>query len=164
MGNRHARLLARSTCTFALVAASPGLALADDASAELAPSEKPALEAAPAAAPVTVALEDAPYPPPAPEFVHDRPPMAKDYWVKKPEGAYYTGLPLLNSDPDTGLGYGVRVFRFDNGERKNPLFPYRAYDTRISGSSSRPRAASATTGSPSTRRSSKTVRIASRST
>ncbi len=133
MGNRHARLLARSTCTFALIAASPGLAYADDAAAELAPGDKPAVESAPAAAATSPAVAEVAYPPPAPEFVHDRPPMAKDDWLKKPEGAYYTGLPLVNSDPDTGVGYGLRVFRFDNGERKNELFPYRAYDTRIFG-------------------------------
>jgi outer membrane protein assembly factor BamA len=133
MGNRHARLLARSTCTFALLAASPGLAFADEAPAELAPGEKPSVDAPPLAPAIAVAADEAAYPPPAPEFAHDRPPMSKDDWLKKPEGAYYTGLPLVNSDPDTGFGYGVRAFRFDNGERKNALFPYRAYDTRIFG-------------------------------
>lgn len=48
---------------------------------------------------------------------------------KKKEGGFLTGLPLINSDPNTGVGYGARVFYFYNGEKDNPLFrrtPYRS--------------------------------------
>jgi hypothetical protein len=86
-----------------------------------APSEAQTIEAAPAAA----------YPPAAPAYASERPAMNKEDWEKKPEGAYYTGLPLVNSDPDTGFGYGLRLFRFDNGVRTNELFPYRAYESRV---------------------------------
>src|SRR6218665_3968709 len=40
----------------------------------------------------------------------------RDLKIKK-EGGYITGLPLLNSDPNNGIGYGVRVFYYYNGER-----------------------------------------------
>lgn len=51
----------------------------------------------------------------------------KDF-EKKKEGGFITGLPLVNSDPNTGIGYGARVFYFYNGEKEDPLFrrtPYR---------------------------------------
>jgi hypothetical protein len=47
---------------------------------------------------------------------------------KKKEGGFITGLPLINSDPNTGIGYGARLFYFYNGEKEDPLFrrtPYR---------------------------------------
>lgn len=49
-------------------------------------------------------------------------------FAKKKEGGFITGLPLVNSDPNTGIGYGARVFYFYNGEKEDPLFrrtPYR---------------------------------------
>jgi hypothetical protein len=52
----------------------------------------------------------------------------KDF-AKKKEGGFFTGLPLINSDPNTGIGYGARVFYFYNGQKDNPLFrrtPYRS--------------------------------------
>jgi len=51
----------------------------------------------------------------------------KDF-EKKKEGGFVTGLPLLNSDPNTGFGYGARLYYFYNGEKQDPLFrrtPYR---------------------------------------
>lgn len=51
----------------------------------------------------------------------------KDF-EKKKEGGFVTGLPLVNSDPNTGFGYGARLYYFYNGEKQDPLFrrtPYR---------------------------------------
>lgn len=51
----------------------------------------------------------------------------KDFANKK-EGGFFTGLPLANFDPNTGVGYGARIFYFYNGKRDDPLFrrtPYR---------------------------------------
>lgn len=51
----------------------------------------------------------------------------KDF-EKKKEGGFITGLPLINSDPNTGIGYGARLYYFYNGEKEDPLFrrtPYR---------------------------------------
>lgn len=50
---------------------------------------------------------------------------------KKQEGGFFTGLPLINSDPNNGIGYGIRVFYFQNGEKKNPLFEYTPYRYRV---------------------------------
>ncbi|GBF50221.1 OMA87-like protein [Leptospira ryugenii] len=57
--------------------------------------------------------------------------MAEKDLVKKKEGGYFTGLPLINSDPNVGIGYGARVLYFYNGDRKNPLFEYTPYRVRI---------------------------------
>ena len=54
----------------------------------------------------------------------------KDLKNKK-EGWYPTGLPLVNSDPNTGIGYGVRLFLFNNGSKDDPLFAYTPYKTRM---------------------------------
>lgn len=45
----------------------------------------------------------------------------------KKEGWYPTGLPLVNSNPDTGIGYGVRAYVYINGEKSNPFFKYAPY-------------------------------------
>lgn len=52
---------------------------------------------------------------------------------KKNEGGYVTGLPLFNSDPDTGIGYGVRAYYYYNGKKNDPLFSYTPYRHRIFG-------------------------------
>lgn len=54
----------------------------------------------------------------------------RDFKLKK-EGGYFTGLPLLNSDPNAGIGYGIRVFYFYNGEKTRPLFEYTPYKFRV---------------------------------
>jgi len=49
----------------------------------------------------------------------------------KREGGYFTGLPLINSDPNVGIGYGARVLYFYNGDKANPLFEYTPYKVRV---------------------------------
>lgn len=49
----------------------------------------------------------------------------------KKEGGYFTGLPLLNSDPNVGIGYGARVLYFQNGTREDPFFEYTPYRYRV---------------------------------
>ncbi|PJZ68076.1 peptide-binding protein [Leptospira perolatii] len=51
--------------------------------------------------------------------------------AKKKEGWFPTGLPLINSDPNTGIGYGLRVYMFNNGKKDNPLFEYTPYRVRF---------------------------------
>ena len=46
----------------------------------------------------------------------------------KEGGGYFTGLPLVNSDPDAGIGFGARVLYFHNGDKDDVMFeatPYR---------------------------------------
>ncbi|MCB1141906.1 MAG: BamA/TamA family outer membrane protein [Leptospiraceae bacterium] len=54
----------------------------------------------------------------------------KDIEDKK-EGWYTTGLPLLNSDPNEGFGYGLGMFVFQNGFKSDPLFEYTPYRTKV---------------------------------
>ena len=62
-----------------------------------------------------------------PPGLERRPPIPPKLVERKREGSYFTGLPLLNFDPNTGIGYGVRVYYYDNGERKDPFFRYAPY-------------------------------------
>ncbi|WP_423790279.1 DUF5982 domain-containing protein, partial [Leptospira ellisii] len=50
---------------------------------------------------------------------------------KKKEGWFPTGLPLLNSDPNVGVGYGVRFFLINNGKKSDPFFEYTPYRFRM---------------------------------
>lgn len=49
----------------------------------------------------------------------------------KKQGGYFTGLPLVNSDPNLGVGYGARVLYFENGTREDPFFEYTPYRYRV---------------------------------
>lgn len=71
-----------------------------------------------------------PRPPPPPGF-EGKPPLSDDDYAKKKERTYFTGLPLANYDPSTGYGGGARVYFFQNGERKDPLFGYTPYAHRV---------------------------------
>lgn len=49
----------------------------------------------------------------------------------KKEGWFPTGLPLVNYGPIQGVGYGARVYLYENKTRKDPFFAYTPYRTRI---------------------------------
>ncbi len=53
--------------------------------------------------------------------------------LKKQEGWYATGLPLVNYTTDSGLGYGLRLYLYNNGERANPNFTKTPYFVRTYG-------------------------------
>jgi outer membrane protein assembly factor BamA len=63
----------------------------------------------------------------------DKRPLRDDDVADKVEGGYFTGLPLANSDPNFGFGFGARVYRFENGARTDDLFGYTPYRHRIYG-------------------------------
>ena len=67
--------------------------------------------------------------PPLPAWARDRPPISNAN--EKVEGNFVTGLPLLNYDPNTGLGLGVGGFYTMDGARTSPLFRYTPYKLRI---------------------------------
>jgi hypothetical protein len=50
---------------------------------------------------------------------------------RKKGGVNITGLPLINSDPNTGIGYGARLYLFNNGEKEDPLFRRTPYRQRV---------------------------------
>ncbi len=47
--------------------------------------------------------------------------------AKKKTGWYVTGLPLANYSSDGGLGYGFRVYVYNNGEREEEFFDRTPY-------------------------------------
>ena len=51
--------------------------------------------------------------------------------ARKNDGGYFTGLPLANFDPNSGFGFGVRGYRYENGEASDPRFPYTPYLHRV---------------------------------
>lgn len=69
-------------------------------------------------------------PPPPPEFGTKRRLSDDDYRDKR-ENGYFTGLPLLNYDPNTGFGGGAGAYYYLNGKRTDPLFAYTPYQHRF---------------------------------
>jgi outer membrane protein assembly factor BamA len=47
--------------------------------------------------------------------------------ASKVEGGYFTGLPLVNYDTNTGLGFGARAYYYFDGQRDDPRFAYTPY-------------------------------------
>ena len=69
--------------------------------------------------------------PPPLESLRSRPPLIEEEYRRKKEHSYFTGLPLANSDPNTGFGFGARVYYFRNGLRSDPRFAYTPYLQRV---------------------------------
>ena len=69
-------------------------------------------------------------PPPLPSLAR-RPPLIEEEYQRKKERGYFTGLPLANSDPNTGVGFGARVYYYQNGDRSDPRFAYTPYLHRV---------------------------------
>lgn len=69
--------------------------------------------------------------PAPPESLARRPPLIEEEYQRKKEHNYFTGLPLANADPNTGIGFGARVYYFRNGDRSDPRFAYTPYLHRI---------------------------------
>ncbi len=67
--------------------------------------------------------------PALPSWARDRPPISNA--DEKVEGNFVTGLPLVNYDPNTGVGLGVGGFYTMDGSRTDPLFRYTPYKQRI---------------------------------
>ena len=57
--------------------------------------------------------------------------MSEDDLKNKKEGAYFTGIPDLSSDPVNGFGYGAEGSVYFNGKRSDPFFAYSAYRAKI---------------------------------
>jgi len=98
-------------------------ALADeDEEPPLKPLEKPTEQAKPAPPRDPTLL---------PELMAKKRRMRDDDLADKVEGRYFTGLPLVNSDPDTGFGFGARVYMFNNGPKPDKMFEYTPYRHRV---------------------------------
>lgn len=121
--------------------------LFDEGDAGAAPTSAPTEEVAPSSeAPVEAHVEPipaAPIPietkppasvvPPPPDFMRNKRRMTDADLEDKRENGYVTGLPLINSDPDVGVGFGARVYYYNNGAREDPIFAYSPYRHRAYG-------------------------------
>lgn len=68
--------------------------------------------------------------PAIPAFLAQKRRMTPEAIADKREHGYFTGLPLANADPDTGVGFGARVLYFENGAKDDALFPITPYRHR----------------------------------
>jgi outer membrane protein assembly factor BamA len=50
---------------------------------------------------------------------------------RKVEGSYPTGVPEIDSDPDTGFGLGGRAYYYWDGQKTDPLYAYTPYRHRL---------------------------------
>ena len=65
--------------------------------------------------------------------LYNKVPLTTSQMDNKEENSYFTGLPILSYDSDTGFGYGARVYWHDNGKKSDPLFDYTPYKYEIYG-------------------------------
>jgi len=65
--------------------------------------------------------------------LYAKPKLTQSQVEDKQTGSYFTGLPIINYDSDTGLGYGARVYWHDNGDKESSLFEYTPYKYEIYG-------------------------------
>lgn len=57
--------------------------------------------------------------------------LRQDDYDRKKEGGYFTGLPLANYDPNTGFGFGARLYYFFNGYKDDAFFAITPYLHRL---------------------------------
>ena len=65
--------------------------------------------------------------------LYAKPKLTASQLSDKRTDSYFTGLPIVNYDNDKGLGYGARVYWYDNGPKENTLFEYTPYKYEIYG-------------------------------
>ncbi len=88
----------------------------------------------PAAEPVPAATQEGPPTsaiPAPPDFMRNEPRIPEFTLKDKKEGWYFTGIPLIGVDPDTGFNYGASIQWFDDGPKDSPFFYYAPYRTRV---------------------------------
>jgi outer membrane protein assembly factor BamA len=69
--------------------------------------------------------------PAPPDFMRNKPRIPDLILKDKREGSYFTGIPLIGVNPDSGFNYGASIQWFDNGPKDDPLFYYAPYRTQI---------------------------------
>ena len=72
--------------------------------------------------------ESASFRPDLPTFMEHKPRIPDLLLNSKKEGSYFTGIPLIGVDPNSGFNYGAIVEWYDNGPKDSPFFtnvPYR---------------------------------------
>src|SRR5262249_46063870 len=66
-----------------------------------------------------------------PLWLEGKPRLHADELAKKVERGYFTGVPLLDADPDTGYGGGGRAYYYWNDTRSDPFFEFTPYRQRV---------------------------------
>ena len=69
---------------------------------------------------------------PPPDFARNKPLLPEFTLKDKREGTYFTGIPIIGSDPDNGVAFGAQVQWYDNGSKDSPFFFYAPYRKRVS--------------------------------
>jgi len=65
--------------------------------------------------------------------LYAKPKLTESQLADKQTGNYFTGLPILSFDSDTGFGYGARVYWHENGSKDATLFDMTPYKYEIYG-------------------------------
>ncbi|MEI8192176.1 MAG: DUF5982 domain-containing protein, partial [candidate division NC10 bacterium] len=69
---------------------------------------------------------------PPPDFARNKLLLPEFTLKDKREGTYFTGIPIISSDPDNGVAFGAQVQWYDNGSKDSPFFHYAPYRKRVS--------------------------------
>jgi hypothetical protein len=88
----------------------------------------------PAAEPVPAAAQEGPPTsaiPVPPDFMRNKPRIPEFTLKDKREGWYFTGIPLIGVDPDSGVNYGASIQWYDDGPKDSPLFYYAPYRKKV---------------------------------
>ncbi|HSB82783.1 MAG TPA: DUF5982 domain-containing protein [Candidatus Methylomirabilis sp.] len=71
---------------------------------------------------------DAPTPP---DFMRNKPQIPEIILKDKREGSYFTGIPVIGIDPESGVALGASVQWYDNGAKDSPFFSYTPYRKKV---------------------------------
>lgn len=88
----------------------------------------------PAAEPVPVAEQEGPPAsavPAPPDFMRNKSGIPEFTLKDKKEGWYFTGIPLIGIDPDSGFNYGASIQWYDDGAKDSPFFYYAPYRKKV---------------------------------
>ncbi len=70
--------------------------------------------------------------PPPPDSIRYKQPIPEFLLKEKREGSYFTGIPVIGSDPESGFQLGASIQWYDNGSKESPSFYYAPYRKKIS--------------------------------
>jgi hypothetical protein len=65
------------------------------------------------------------------DFMRNKPRIPELTLKDKKEGWYFTGIPLIGVDPDSGFNYGASIQWYDDGPKDSPFFYYAPYRKRV---------------------------------
>ncbi len=69
--------------------------------------------------------------PPPPDFLRNKNPLPEIEWRDKKPDWYFTGIPLVGVDPDSGFNYGASIQWFQDGPKDSPFFYYASYRQKV---------------------------------